>query len=108
MSPAHIHHHDKLKCPHDSGHAPLCNEVKKSAASAAHAHHGHDGDHGDPNHDEHDHAHDHVAPGHDHHHGGHQHDYRSHDKSLLAISFVITLTTMAAEIIGGLLTHSLA
>jgi cobalt-zinc-cadmium efflux system protein len=75
---------------HEPGHAPL------SAAQKPHAHeqHGHDAH-------EHDHDHDHE---HDHHH----HDYRAHDKSLLLIGFVITVTMMVAEIIGGLLTHSLA
>ncbi|MEP7157494.1 MAG: cation diffusion facilitator family transporter, partial [Betaproteobacteria bacterium] len=91
-------------CPHDSGHAPLRDEVKKTAAAEDHAHH----DHGDHPHAEPHHAHDHHGHDHDHGHAGHQHDYRSHDKSLLAISFVITLTTMAVEIVGGLLTHSLA
>ena len=76
----------------DTGHAPL---AVASQAVAAHDAHGHDG-------------HEHAHHGHDHDHATHQHDYRAHDKSLLLISFVITITTMLAEIVGGLLTHSLA
>ncbi len=90
MSSATHHDHDHASCPHGTGHAPLRGETK--AAEHQHAH-----DH------DHDHEHDH-----DHGSAGHQHDYRSHDKSLLMVSFVITVTTMAAEIVGGLLTHSLA
>ena len=76
----------------DTGHAPL---AVASQALAAHDAHGHDG-------------HEHAHHGHDHDHATHQHDYRAHYKSLLLISFVITITTMLAEIVGGLLTHSLA
>ena len=84
--------HDQTEphCVHgDAGHAPLAAEVKADT----HEHHSHD-------------AHDHSAHGHDH--ASHHHDYRAHDKSLLMISFVITITMMVVEIVGGLLTHSLA
>ena len=87
------HDHTNPHCVHgDTGHAPLA----VASQAAAHDAHGHDG---------HEHAHHH---GHDHDHATHQHDYRARDKSLLLISFVITITTMLAEIVGGLLTHSLA
>ncbi|MCY7387665.1 MAG: cation diffusion facilitator family transporter [Burkholderiales bacterium] len=91
MDPPTQHAHAKPVCVHgDLDHAPLAAEQKK-------AHGG----------DQHGHSHDHDD--HDHHdHAGHQHDYRAHDKSLLLISFVITITTMMVEIVGGLLTHSLA
>lgn len=94
MKPSVEHDHTNPHCVHgDTGHAPL---AVASQALAAHDAHGHDG---------HENAHHHD---HDHDHATHQHDYRAHDKSLLLISFVITITTMLAEIVGGLLTHSLA
>ena len=98
MSVTHPHTQDLLHCPHDSGHAPL--HVEGGHGHEHAAGHAHDGDH------DHGHAHEHP---HAHHDGaGHHHDYRAHDKSLLLTSFVITLTTMAVEVVGGLLTHSLA
>ena len=94
------HLHAKPHCIHgDANHAPLAPE-KKAADSNEHA--GHD-DHG------HDHGHGQHAHSHGHHdHASHQHDYRAHDKSVLMVSFIITVTMMAGEIVGGLLTHSLA
>ena len=95
MNHAAEHAHDDTHCPHDIGHAPLAG----AHAGDTHAH-GHEPGH---THELHDHAH------HDHHgHTGHHHDYRAHDKSLLLVSFVITVTTMMVEIVGGLFTHSLA
>ena len=80
-------------CPHGSEHAPL------AATSAQQHRHVHDQSHG--------HAHPHDA--HDTGHAReHTHAYRAHDKSLLLTCFVITVTTMMVEIVGGLLTHSLA
>lgn len=56
----------------------------------------------------HNHHHDHHHH-HGHHHGhGHVHDYRSSNKKALAIALVITVSIMAAEFIGGLITNSLA
>ena len=94
----------KPLCAHDdSSHAPIAAEQKPTA------HEKHDRGVHDDDHHGHDHphpqAHDH---GHDHSLAGHNHDYRAHDKSLLLTSFVITMTMMLAEIVGGLLTHSLA
>ena len=95
MNHAAEHAHDDTHCPHDIGHAPLAG----AHAGDTHAH-GHEPGH---MHELHDHAH------HDHHgHTGPHHDYRAHDKSLLLVSFVITVTTMMVEIVGGLFTHSLA
>ena len=83
--------HTKPHCVHGAtGHAPLAAGEK---TGHPHEHHSHDA------HDHRDHVHE---------HSNHQHDYRAHDKSLLLTSFVITITMMMAEIIGGLLTHSLA
>ena len=81
-------------CPHSSEHAPLAAAIVQDHL---HAHeHQHD----------HDHAHHHDAGVHQH--AAHAHDYRAHDKSLLLTCFIITVTTMMVEIVGGLLTHSLA
>ena len=104
MSDDHLHAHPAELahgCPHLSRHAPLRDEV------AGHAHHAHAGHNHHADHSAAAHSHDHGDHGH-HHAAGHDHSYRAHDKSLLLIAFVITATTMAAEIIGGLLTHSLA
>ncbi len=101
MSPAAPKLNADLPCPHGEGHAPLRPDAKPVHADADHAtaH-----DHGHAYAHDHDHGHDHP------HQAGsaHQHDYRSHDKSMLLLAFAITVTTMAAEIIGGWLTHSLA
>ncbi len=85
--------HNEPHCVHgDTGHAPIAVAQKPS-------HEPHDHDHE---------AHEHGHSNHGHDHATHNHDYRAHDKSILLTSFVITVTTMLAEIIGGLLTHSLA
>ncbi len=99
----HPDQHPTAACPHISRHTPL--QIKAAQRDHDHADHTHGAagrDHGHA-HDDHHHGHHH----HDH-HGGHDHDYRSHDKSLLLIAFVITATTMVLEIVGGLMTHSLA
>ncbi len=97
MNPSTQHDHAAPPCVHgDADHAPLVAEQKPATG---HEHHNHDA------HDHSDHGHSHA---HKHDHANHRHDYRAHDKSLLLTSFVITLTMMMAEIIGGLLTHSLA
>lgn len=85
-------------CPHDCAHAPLVAEPAHEHAGEHGGHHGHG----------HDHVHQHAGHDHDHARSDHRHDYRAHDKSVLMVGFVITVTMMAAEIIGGLLTHSLA
>lgn len=103
MTSTHKHAAKSLCAHDDSHHAPIAAE-QKAAAHEDHDHDAHEHDHHG-----HDHAHPHVeAHGHGHGHPTHNHDYRAHDKSLLLISFVITITTMMVEIIGGLLTHSLA
>jgi cobalt-zinc-cadmium efflux system protein len=90
----------KPLCAHDdAGHAPIAAEPKPRAEEPH--------DHSDHGHDHHGHDHPH-AQAHGHAHAGHNHDYRAHDKSLLLTSFIITMTMMVAEIVGGLLTHSLA
>ena len=95
MSATKDHNHTKPYCIHgDLDHAPLAME-KKAPDSHGHACH-----------DDHVHSHGHDHGHHDH--ASHQHDYRAHDKSVLMISFIITITMMVAEIVGGLLTHSLA
>ena len=79
-----------------------------------HAGHDHEGDHG------HDAGHDHGAhdehddhAGHDHHghdHGGHDHahDLRGASRRSLLIALVLISTYMVAEVIGGLVSGSLA
>ena len=90
MSTPTQHDRSDPSCVHgDAGHAPLAAEQKPHA----HEHHSHDVQ------EDGNHGHDDAT---------HKHDYRAYDKSILLTCFVITVTTMLAEIIGGLLTHSLA
>lgn len=60
-----------------------------------------------PRHDHHHHAHDHD---HHHHHGlgGHDHDLRGASKRNLTAAFVLIVSYMFAEVIGGILSGSLA
>lgn len=51
------------------------------------------------------HGHEHS---HDHAHDGHSHDHENADRRALAIVFALTTTFLVAEVIGGLLTGSLA
>jgi cobalt-zinc-cadmium efflux system protein len=111
MSADHLHPSKASpRCPHVNRHAPLKEDPE-------HLHDDHGGRHaadGDAQHRAHGHGshknhHDHHAHhDSDDHHDSHDHGYRSHDKSLLLIAFVITATTMVVEIVGGLVTHSLA
>ena len=73
-----------------------------------HDEHDHDEhDHDDHDHDEHDHD-DHDHHGHDHGHHDHAHDLRGLSRRRLTISLVLIATYMLAEIIGGLVSGSLA
>ena len=77
--------------------------------------HSHSGDHEGPHDHAHDHAHD-DAHGHDHEHGqhhghGHSHGLRTLTGSptrALRIALYLTLVLLVAEVIGGLLSNSLA
>ena len=75
-----------------------------------HDEHDHDAhDHDEHDHDEHDHdEHDHDHHGHDHGHHDHAHDLRGLSRRRLTISLVLIATYMLAEIIGGLVSGSLA
>ena len=78
----------------------------------AHNHDAHDHDehdHDAHDHDEHDHdEHDHDHHGHDHGHHDHAHDLRGLSRRRLTISLVLIAGYMLAEIIGGLVSGSLA
>ncbi|MDE2843239.1 MAG: cation diffusion facilitator family transporter [Chloroflexota bacterium] len=89
------------------------------AAEEAHAHAGHDhaahdhaaeGAHDHAAHAGHDHddhaGHDHGGHGHGHH--DHSHDFRSASKKSLWLALVLISTYMVAEVIGGLVSGSLA
>ncbi len=67
-----------------------------------HDDHGHD-DHEGHDHDDHD---DHGHAGHDH--SGHSHDFREASRRSLLIALALITTYMVAEVIGGLLSGSLA
>ena len=91
-----------------------------SAGSDGHEHHGHDDhegqdhhDHGDhEGHDHHDHDDHDDHSDHDHHgHGGHHdhaHDLRGASRKNLIIALTLISTYMVAEVIGGILSGSLA
>ena len=124
MSPAHdhdAHDHDG----HDHGahdHDAHDHDAHDHDAHdhGAHDHDGHDHDahdHDAHDHDAHDHdGHDHGGHDHDgHDHGGHDHGAHSHAHDLreasrrnLTISLVLITTYMVAEIVGGVLSGSLA
>lgn len=78
--------------------------------------HGHDHKHDhDHHHHDHDHDHDHDhhhGHGHDHHHhhglGGHHHDLRDASKKSLIWSLILIGSFMFVEVIGGILSGSLA
>lgn len=88
----------------------------QSSLAHGHDHAGHEHDHDHP-------GHDHAAPGHkhddhtDHDHAGHDHSGHDHshapkvsasNEKLVLIGFLLTASFMVAEVIGGLLSGSLA
>ena len=77
-----------------------------------HDEHGHeDHDHGDHEHDDHDEheGHDHDDhEGHNHGHHDHAHDFRSASRKNLIIALTLISTYMLAEVVGGILSGSLA
>ncbi len=104
----HLHDHDD----HDhSGHS-------HDHSHDDHDHSGHVHDHGHDDHDHsshsHDHGHDdhdhseHSHDDHDHDHHDHSHDYREAGRRSLVISLVLISSFMIAEVIGGILSGSLA
>ena len=64
--------------------------------------HGHDGHHEHDSHGHDQHAHD------DHRHHGHSHDFRDASRRGLVVALALITTYMIAEIVGGLLSGSLA
>ena len=91
--------------------------MSSTSGSAGHDHDEHDHDAHD--HDEHDHdahdddehdhdAHDHDHDEHDHGHHDHAHDLRGLSRRSLSFAFVLIAGYMVAEIIGGVLSGSLA
>ncbi len=71
----------------------------------AHSHHDHDHSH-DHGHGHAGHTHDHA--GHDHSHAGHDHLHGVTDQRRIGLAFVVIATFMVVEIVGGLLSGSLA
>lgn len=74
-------------------------------AHDSHAHGGHDDDHGHDDHAGHDH---HGHDDHGHGHGGHAHDFREASRRSLIIALILITGYMFAEVIGGVLSGSLA
>ena len=83
----------------------------EESGSPRHEHSGHVHDHDDHGHEHHDHSghshddHGHDDHGHDH---DHSHDYREAGRRSLWISFFLISSFMIAEVIGGILSGSLA
>ncbi len=105
MSPDHqrdSHTHDHHDHDHADGH------------EHDHAHEHHDHDHGHEHHAHEHHEHDHHDHGHHHHHhhgfGGHDHsaELRNASKQSLIGALVLITGYMFAEVIGGILSGSLA
>ena len=109
------HEHAEADVHDHAGHVHGSVEVHDHDAHAGHdhdAHAGHDHDaHAGHDHDAHA-GHDHDAhAGHDHHghgHHDHAHDFRSASKKSLWLALVLISTYMIAEVIGGLISGSLA
>lgn len=106
------HHHEE----HDdhAGHEHHDHSSHDHGDHSGHDHNDHDGhDHGEHSgHDHDDHAgHDHDDhAGHDHGHGGHDHahDLRGASRKSLVIALVLITSYMFAEVVGGILSGSLA
>ena len=100
--------HDHAGHDHDA-HAGHDHDAHAGHDHDAHAGHGHD-DHGHGGHDDHDDHSGHDHAGHDHH--GHAHDHaaelREASRRSLIIAFVLIAGFMVAEIIGGIMSGSLA
>ena len=119
---AHAHAGHDPHAAHDHAahaHAGHDHAAHDHAAEEAHAHAGHDhaahdhaaeGAHDHAAHAGHDHddhaGHDHGGHGHGHH--DHSHDFRSASKKSLWLALVLISTYMVAEVIGGLVSGSLA
>ena len=98
------HDHD-APAGHDHD-APAGHDHDAHAGHDHDAHAGHDHDaHAGHDHDAHA-GHDHH--GHDHGHHDHAHDFRSASKKSLVLALVLITGYMAAEIVGGILSGSLA
>ena len=117
MSPAHDHDdHDHGAHDHDDhdhgGPDHDGHDHDDHDHGHAHDHGAHDHDHDGHDHDDHDHdGHDHDGHDHDgHDHGAHSHahDLREASRRNLTISLVLITTYMVAEIVGGVLSGSLA
>ena len=126
----HDHAHDEHDHAHDhEGHAHDEHDHAHDHEGHAHDHEGHDHAHDehdhdhdheghDHAHDEHDHAHDEHDHDHDEHdHSGHGHDHSGHDhahdlrgasKRSLLIALALIGSFMIVEVVGGVLTGSLA
>ena len=96
---SHDHdNHDHLGHSNDHGHGD-------------HDHSSHSDDHGHDAHDHSNHSHDHGHDDHghdDHDHHDHSHDYREAGRRSLIISLFLISSFMIAEVIGGILSGSLA
>ncbi len=125
----HAHHEDHTGHDHDEaehhGHADHAHHEDHAghdhdeAEHHGHAGHAHQEDHSGHDHDEAEH-HDHAGHGHHEDHSGHDHaghDHSGHDhahdlrgasKRSLIIALVLISTYMVAEVIGGILSGSLA
>ena len=112
-SGSHSHDHDHDHDDH-SGHSHDHGHDHDDHSGHPHGHHdhedlthfGHDHDHGHDDHDHDDHGHDHGhGHGHDH---DHSHDYREAGRRSLVISLILIGGFMIAELIGGILSGSLA
>lgn len=115
------HDHDEHDHAAHEGHDHDTHASHDHDAHAGHDHDAHEGhDHDEHEHDEHEHDHDehdhddHAGHDHDDHaehdHAGHSHahDLREASRKNLLISLVLITTYMFAEIVGGILSGSLA
>ena len=102
--PGHVH--DPHECDTHEHHAHDPEHARDDHEHHGHEHHGHD----DHEHHGHDHdGHDHDGHDHDgHDHDGHSHDYTDVNRRSLVIALILIGGFMIAEVIGGILSGSLA
>ena len=105
----HAHDHEGHDHAHDEhDHAHDEHDHAHDEHDHAHDHEGHDHAHDEHDHD-HDHAgHDHSGHGHDHSGHDHAHDLRGASKRSLLIALALIGSFMIVEVVGGVLTGSLA
>ena len=100
---SHDHGHGEHECDGHEHHGEEPGHVHGPPPHECDGHEDHDHDHDDHGHDDHDHS------GHDDHgHHDHAHDLRGTSRRSLIVALVLITSYMFAEVVGGVLSGSLA